>query len=101
MPKIMRAISQSHRIDNSIAFLIKPFLRFVKVAWRLRSFVKRSILILFRPIMSSRNEHANRSAAAAAQQQMLTIESVDGTTNRTNERMREREREREKHDYNG
>lgn len=31
--KMMRAISQSHKMDNSIAFLMSPFLRFVNVAW--------------------------------------------------------------------
>ena len=57
MPKISSVTSQSHRIDSSMAFLMRPFLRLVKVAWRLRSFVRRSILILFLPtVVAKRGE---------------------------------------------
>jgi hypothetical protein len=48
--KITRAISQSQRIDNSMAFLTSPFLRLANVACRLRSSLMRAIFIFLRPI---------------------------------------------------
>lgn len=30
---MIRAISQSHKMESSMAFFIRPFFRFVKVAW--------------------------------------------------------------------
>ena len=47
----MRATSQSHNTLSSMAFFIKPFLRLVKVTWRLRSSGMRTISIFFRPIL--------------------------------------------------
>ena len=43
-------MSQSHKTDNSIAFFIKPFFRFVNVTCRFRSSLMRSMRIFFRPI---------------------------------------------------
>lgn len=45
-----KAMSQSHKTDNSIAFFIKPFFRFVNVTCRFRSSLMRSMRIFFRPI---------------------------------------------------
>mmetsp|Transcript_2870 Transcript_2870/g.11843 ORF Transcript_2870/g.11843 Transcript_2870/m.11843 type:complete len:246 (+) Transcript_2870:602-1339(+) len=48
--KITSAIWQSHSTESSIAFFIKPFLRFVNVTCRLRSSAMRSIRIFLRPM---------------------------------------------------
>lgn len=48
------AMSQSHKMDSSRAFLSSPFLRFVNVTDRLRSSGMRSILIFFLPMTALR-----------------------------------------------
>lgn len=54
--KITSAISQSHKIESSMAFLTSPFFRFAKVACLLRSSLIRAILIFLRPISAPRLE---------------------------------------------
>ena len=48
--KMTSAISHSHRIDSSMAFLTNPFFRFAKVACLDLSSLIRAILIFLRPI---------------------------------------------------
>jgi hypothetical protein len=72
----MRAISQSQRIDNSMAFFKSPCLRLAKVAARLRSSKILVIRIFFRPMSAGQDSQRScfREAPADMSVKIVTEE---------------------------
>ena len=71
---------QSHD-ESSIAFFMRPFLRFVKVTWRLRSSAMRSMRIFLRP--TARREGREEMAGTGR-----SVESEGGGANERGFRIR-------------
>lgn len=84
---ITRAISQSQRMDSSIAFFTNPFFRFANVACRERSSLILAILIFFRPMsepsptetVSQRSSFLLASLSASFALFAALTEIVDGS----------------------
>mmetsp|Transcript_6398 Transcript_6398/g.25849 ORF Transcript_6398/g.25849 Transcript_6398/m.25849 type:complete len:377 (+) Transcript_6398:945-2075(+) len=74
--KITRAMSQSQSTDSSIAFFMRPFLRFVKVTWRLRSSVMRSMRIFLRPVLECPRLPSSSLSHTAVAQRLLSWPST-------------------------